>query len=97
MDSGVLPSDANREVVDALQREDENGTSVITFNAKHLNDKGEVVDPWGTPYRFYLSRSRILIRSAGPDCAFTHSDDKPVDDVYSSAEIHRTEHFMRRR
>jgi hypothetical protein len=41
-----------------------------------LNDKGELVDRWGTPYFFHqLSRDHMEIRSAGPDKVMWTQDD----------------------
>jgi hypothetical protein len=62
--------------------------SLMGGNAKHatlgppagleLNDKGELIDQWGTPYFFHqLSRSHMEIRSAGPD-KIMWTDDDPV-------------------
>jgi hypothetical protein len=42
----------------------------------HANEKGELVDPWGTPYFFHqISGSEMEIHSAGPDKVMWTSDD----------------------
>jgi len=41
-----------------------------------LNDRGELVDNWGTPYFFHqLSRTEMEIHSAGPDRKMWTADD----------------------
>ena len=41
-----------------------------------LNERGELVDSWGTPYFFHqLSRTEMEIHSAGPDRKLWTSDD----------------------
>lgn len=44
-----------------------------------VNEKGELVDPWGTPYFFHqLSGTDMEIHSAGPDKIMWTSDDLVV-------------------
>jgi len=41
-----------------------------------INARGELVDRWGTPFRFHqLSGTQMEIRSAGPDRKFGTTDD----------------------
>jgi hypothetical protein len=41
-----------------------------------VNDRGELVDPWGTPFFFHqLSGTQTEIRSAGPDKQMWTADD----------------------
>ena len=41
-----------------------------------LNENGELVDRWGTPYFFHqLSKNNMEIRSAGPDRVMWTGDD----------------------
>lgn len=41
-----------------------------------LNEKGELIDAWGTPYFFHqMSAMNMEITSAGPDRKFGTSDD----------------------
>jgi hypothetical protein len=45
-------------------------------DAMRINNRGELVDSWGTPYFFHqLSASVMEIRSAGPDCKLWTADD----------------------
>jgi hypothetical protein len=44
-----------------------------------INENGELLDPWGTPYFFHqLSASDTEVRSAGPDKILWTSDDLVV-------------------
>jgi hypothetical protein len=52
---GAVPSGDNSRVFATL--EGENPRKLVFFEAEPLdhNAKGELIDPWGTPYRFDLS------------------------------------------
>ena len=52
-----------------------------TANAKK-NDKGEIVDTWGTPIQFYFSHDAVMIRSAGPNKVWEDSRYPASDDLY---------------
>ena len=67
-------------------------TGVVDFNANEVNDKGEIVDPWGTPLRYdtdYMSdlqkfgtrgNPNILILSYGPDKIWDANKDQDDDE-----------------
>lgn len=46
------------------------------------NEKGELVDPWGTPIQFFFSSNTVMIRSAGPNRTFEDSKSAEADDLY---------------
>jgi len=50
-----------------------------------INDKGEILDPWGTPLQFYFSHNEVMIRSAGPNKAWEDSSVATADDLYRCA------------
>jgi hypothetical protein len=52
-----------------------------------MNDKGEILDPWGTPLAFYFSHNEVLIRSAGPNKVWEDSAVATADDLYRSAPM----------
>ncbi|HKI72314.1 MAG TPA: hypothetical protein VKA81_08060 [Verrucomicrobiae bacterium] len=52
-----------------------------TANSKK-NDKGEIVDTWGTPLQFYFSHDAVMIRSAGPNKVWEDSRHPGSDDLY---------------
>lgn len=47
----------------------------MSFNKKDANSKGEICDPWKTPYRITYDDKGPLITSAGPDKKFDTKDD----------------------
>ena len=66
----------NREVVEALTGR--NLHRLVFINPRHsaLNRDGELLDRWGTPFRFHpVSRSLMEFSSAGPDRSFGTNDD----------------------
>jgi hypothetical protein len=75
--AGAFPvAEDNRGVMAQLTRPD--GTRPALFPADHprLNERGELIDAWGTPYFFHhLSRLDLEIRSAGPDQTLFTPDD----------------------
>src|ERR1041385_4784187 len=76
---GTYPTGGNLEVSKALQGANSKNVIVLGVSARKnsINEKGEIVDPWGTPLRIYFSDTGVLIRSAGPNRRF---DDSTVID-----------------
>jgi hypothetical protein len=77
----------NWEVVDALTGG--NPHRLVFLDPAHpaLNDRRELLDRWGNPYRFHpISRSHMEISSAGPDGHFGTRDDIELEDRGSSNE-----------
>jgi hypothetical protein len=81
---GTFPPGGNLEVAKALQGHNPKNVIVIMGNKTPINDKGEFLDPWGTPLRIYFSDTGILIRSAGPNRRFDDSTVVDADDYYRS-------------
>ncbi|XHR29976.1 MAG: type II secretion system protein GspG [Chthoniobacteraceae bacterium] len=48
---GVMPKGNDAEVLAALQRKNPRDIMFYEPGSRHLNSKGELLDPWGTPYR----------------------------------------------
>ncbi len=66
----VFPSGDNAAITRALRGD------FITLKSRDMNPAGEVIDPWGTPYKFELQDGKPpSIRSAGPDRIFGDEDD----------------------
>jgi len=82
--TGTYPTGNNAEVVKALGGNNPMKVIVDIGRHKNLNSKGELVDPWGTPYRIYFSGEGILVRSAGPNKRFDDSTVQNADDFYRS-------------
>lgn len=82
--TGTYPIGGNLEVSKALQGHNPKNVIVIVGSKVSVNEKGEFLDPWGTPLRIYFSDTGILIRSAGPNRRFDDSTSSEVDDYYRS-------------
>jgi len=81
---GGYPIGGNLEVSRALQGKNDKSVIVIVGPKTDVNEKGEFVDPWGTPLRIYFSDSGILIRSAGINRRFDDSTALNCDDFIRS-------------
>ena len=83
---GSYPTGGNLEVSKALQGNNSKNVIVIVGSAKknNVNEKGEIIDPWGTPLRIYFSDTGVLIRSAGPNRRFDDSTVMDADDFIRS-------------
>ncbi len=68
----------------ALQGKNPKNVIILVGRKTELNDKGEFMDPWGTPIRIYFSDTGILIRSAGPNRRFDDSTSMEFDDLIRS-------------
>ena len=81
---GTYPTGGNLEVSKALQGSNPKNVIVIVGRKTNMNDKGEFIDPWGTPLRIYFSDTGVLIRSAGPNGRFDDSTVIDADDFIRS-------------
>ncbi len=82
---GTYPTGANAAIAKALLGQTEKKVLILAVRRSDLNDKGEIVDPWRTPYQFYFSHNEVLIRSAGPNKAWEDSAIPTADDMYRCA------------
>ena len=81
---GTYPIGGNAEVVKALKGNNPRNAIIIVGRKNELNEKGEFIDPWGTPLRIYFSDSGVLIRSAGANRRFDDSTIMEADDFIRS-------------
>jgi|ERR1051325_5097218 hypothetical protein len=81
---GSYPVGGNLEVAKAMMGANPKNVIVIVGNKTDLNEKGEFIDPWGTPLRIYFSDNGVLIRSAGPNRRFDDSTVIDADDFIRS-------------
>ena len=74
---GVYPAgEDNRQVMNALLGANAQKLPFIPADHPRLNENGELVDSWATPFFFHLlARDSIEVRSAGPDRAMYTADD----------------------
>ncbi len=76
---GENPVGTNAEIMHALMGHNPHQATLGPPDGETLNDKGELVDQWGTPYFFHqLSRDRMEVHSAGPDRIMGTPDDVVV-------------------
>ena len=77
---GSLPAGNNTDITSALRGANPRNIVFFELRSRDMNSLGEVIDPWGTPYRFTLQDGQSpLIRSAGPDRIFDDKDDLVSD------------------
>lgn len=70
------PVGSNQEITAAFTGTNLHGLALIPRSHPALSRNGELLDRWGTPFFFHqLSRSRMEIRSAGPDRKLYTEDD----------------------
>jgi hypothetical protein len=79
---GSYPAGDNVEISKALLGQTEKKVLILAVRKTAMNNKGEIVDPWGTPLQFYFSKNGVLIRSAGPDKIFEDAADPRCDDLF---------------
>jgi hypothetical protein len=87
---GTYPSGNNIQIAKALfgrGEKNEKRVLILSVRGSDVNDKGEILDPWGTPLQFYFSHNEVLIRSAGPNKAWEDSGVPTADDLYRCAGI----------
>jgi len=81
---GGYPAGHNVDIVKSLLGQTDKKVLILAVRKSDINSKGEVVDPWGTPLKFYISGDSLLIRSAGPNKAWEDSTVATSDDLYRS-------------
>jgi hypothetical protein len=82
---GSYPTGNNVAITKALLGQTEKKVLILAVRRSDLNDKGEIVDPWGIPIQFYFSHNEVLLRSAGPNKVFEDSAISTADDLYRCA------------
>jgi len=86
---GTYPIGNNSQIVKSLLGQTDKKVLILAVRRSDLNDKGEIVDPWGTPLQFYFSHNEVLIRSAGPNKAWEDSAISTADDLYRCARMEK--------
>jgi hypothetical protein len=74
---GAFPAgEENRHIVNALAGANPRGVAFLDRAKAPLNEKGELIDRWGSPFFFHLiDRDWIEIRSLGKDRVIFTQDD----------------------
>lgn len=74
--AGENPVGTNAEIMAAVMGKNPRQATLGPPEGTQLNEEGELLDRWGTPYFFHqLSRDRMEIRSAGVDKVMWTEDD----------------------
>jgi hypothetical protein len=82
---GAYPTGNNAAIARAMLGQTEKKVLILAVRRSDLNDKGEILDPWGTPLKFYFSHDEVLIRSAGPNKVWEDALVPNADDLYRCA------------
>jgi len=84
---GTYPTGNNIAIAKALLGQTDKRVLILAVRKADLNDKGEILDPWGTPLQFYFSHNEVMIRSAGPNKVWQDSAVPSADDLYRCAAV----------
>jgi hypothetical protein len=84
---GSYPTGNNATVAKALLGRGEKKVMILAVRKSDMNDKGEILDPWGTPFRLYFSDNEVMIRSAGANKVWEDSNVPTADDLYRTAPV----------
>jgi len=75
-DNGPLPKNLDNHTLWADLSGADSGKVYMSFKTSQVNDKGEVIDPWGTPLQVSVGANGTLqLRSAADDKVFNTQDD----------------------
>jgi len=85
--TGTFPTGSNIQITKALTGQGDKKILILAVRKCPINDKGEILDPWGTPLMFYFGNNEVLIRSAGPNKAWEDSSIETADDLYRTVGI----------
>ena len=74
---GALPpTSENYRLKKILCGDNQRKIEFLTLNPKDVSPNGEMIDPWGTPFRInFYSGTNVDVISAGPDKIFGTPDD----------------------
>ena len=76
---GENPVGTNAEIMQAINGHNAKQVKIGPPVGQNMNEKGELVDRWGTPYFFHqISGTEMEIHSAGPDRVLGTPDDRQV-------------------
>ena len=78
---GYFPTGSNLDVTNALLGQNYQKVAFLPASHPRINDEGQLVDQWGTPYDFHFeSSTEVSIRSGGPDQE-TYTDDDIILEI----------------
>ena len=82
---GRFPEGSAGEIISALCGRNEKEKAYLVLGPTAVNEHGEMLDPWGTPFRITFDHVSGMpkIHSAGPNMIFEEKPGKHSDDYYS--------------
>jgi len=88
---GSLPGAFNIDIANGLLGDNKRKVAYLPADSIRLNEHGELIDSWGTPYEFHCESLKMAdVRSAGPDKLHYTDDDiiiiDPADNIDSEDE-----------
>jgi hypothetical protein len=84
---GTYPTGNNISIARALLGQTDKKVLILAVRKSDMNDKGEILDPWGVPLQFYFSHNEVMIRSAGRNKVWEDSAVQLADDLYRCAPM----------
>ena len=84
MHSRLFTDQSIPDIIKTLQGANPKKLIILVSRKAELNEKGEILDPWGTPLRIYFSAAGVLVRSAGQNRRFDDSTVLEADDYFRS-------------
>ena len=73
---GENPVGLNDEITAELSGRNSKGAASLSPDHPAISKEGELLDRWGTPYRFHALSAKLMeVRSAGPDRKHFTNDD----------------------
>lgn len=86
-DYRILPVGDTRAFVRALSGDNPKKTALINLATAKVSTDGDWLDPWGHPYRIFISGKSILIRCAGKNGTFDDGTDEKRDDILMESTV----------
>ena len=82
---GQWPAGEHVDVIKTLRGENPKGIVFLDVPQANVTERGELSDPWGTPYRLSIDRRtrRAMVHSAGPDRRFQPHHERSDDYIAS--------------
>lgn len=82
-----LPVGDAKAMVRALSSDSPKKVVLVNHATAKITPDGDWLDPWGHPYRIFISGKSILIRCAGQNGTFDDGTDEKRDDILMEATV----------
>jgi len=81
MGYGQYPVGDNASVIKVLRGDNPSKKKYLEFYQQERNERGEYLDPWGTPYELRSNGMRVRVKSAGKNRKFDQIGVTGYDDI----------------